>query len=158
MEQMQFSKVLLLLDILYSTGRFLVFALTAGGCVCSALAALSCEFFSYESIDPTMLPPPYTNQANQTVGLFSYYDETGSCLVYDKNFVYANDDYDIMFVTAQFAALVGPGCAALAWIVNILEWLFWSHPCTYFTAFTLLFVAFVAQGLTFLVYGQNEFW
>jgi hypothetical protein len=47
--------------------------------------------------------------------------------------------------------------AALAWIVNLVEWLFWSHTATYLLVILLLVVAFGAQGLTFMIYGQREF-
>lgn len=47
--------------------------------------------------------------------------------------------------------------AALAWLLNLIEWFFWSHTCTYTLVVVLLLVAFSAQGLTFMIYGQREF-
>jgi hypothetical protein len=139
-----------------------MFIFLAGGCVCAYLAADSCEFFSYTSKEPDQLPEPFFNVTTSSVGLFGYYfDETDdSCTHYDNQFIHAsdNDGWNAYFVTAQFAAVIGPSCAALAWIINLIEWLFWSNQCTYVLVVILLMMGFTIQGLTFMIYGQQEFW
>jgi hypothetical protein len=139
-----------------------MFTLLAGGCVCAYFAAISCEFFSYsDHKDATQLPEPYLNVTSATVGLFGYFDEAdadGSCTNYEASFDMDDDDFSAYFITAQFAAIIGPSCAALAWLLNGVEWLWWSNQCTYVLVICLLMLAFSVQGLTFMIYGQKEFW
>jgi hypothetical protein len=42
-------------------------------------------------------------------------------------------------------------------MINIMEWLVFSHHSTYLAVVILLLLAFTAQGLTFMIYGQREF-
>jgi len=49
------------------------------------------------------------------------------------------------------------GGAAMALIINMVEWFFWSNTFTYIVAIGFLLIAFAGQGLTFMVYGQREF-
>ncbi len=129
--------------------------------MCAYLAASSCEFFSYESKEPESLPGPFLNLTAATVGIFSYFNEDeNECTNYDEIFTSALDanDFNAYFVTAQFAAVIGPACAAVAWLINLVEWLFWSNTCTYQLVVLFLIFSFAMQGITFMVYGQTEFW
>ena len=121
------------------------------------MSVLGCEFFWYKSLDASILPPPYTNQTEGYVGILRYKDEDGKCQFYDGLFLQSND-FNNMFVASQFAAVVGPAAAFLALSLNTVEWLCCRLSCTYILAFLLLFLAFSAQALTFLIYGQDEFW
>ena len=145
----------------YSTiGRFLTFFLLAGGCICAYLAAMSCEFFAFQSDQPSGLPGIFVNRTEAEVGIFGYNNKNGTCTLYDNNFMQAMDEghFNAYFVTAQFAAVIGPSCAAMAWLINLVEWLFWSNTCTYLMAVAMLICSFGMQGMTFMIYGQREFW
>ena len=121
------------------------------------MALLSCEFFWYKSLDASKLPPPYDENEEGYVGLLSVYDDQNQCQFYDDLFL-QNNDFNNMFLGAQFAALIGPSAGFLAFLINLLEWVFCIGTFSYFLTFAMLFIAFVAQGLTFLVYGENNFW
>jgi hypothetical protein len=139
-----------------------MFILLGGGCVCAYFAAVSCEFFHYESLQPDLLPEPFYNVTATSVGLLSFTDPAtnGTCTNYNDLWIQAaqHGDFNPYFITAQFAALIGPCCGAVAWLINLLEWLFWSNQCTYVLAVAALMMAFSIQGLTFLIYGQRQFW
>jgi len=114
---------------------------------------MSCEFFSFESREPELLPPPYFNISSGSVGLFNHFDyEGGNPTTCDQTY-----DYNIYFKIAQFAAIVGPAGAALAFFFNVMEWCCCKLQLTFFLTFFLLFLGFVGQGMTFMVYGQTEF-
>lgn len=146
--------------------RSSVFILCAGGVVCSYYALRSCEFFSYKSNDPTILPGPFYNVPEGYVGLFYHYDYEGgdgadltTCdQFYDNFFVLQSDEWNLLFKIGQIAAVVGPAGAATAFLLNIMEWCCWQLTWTFFITFFMLFCGFVGQGLTFMIYGQTEFW
>jgi hypothetical protein len=93
-------------------GRFLMFLLLLGGCVCGFLAASSCEFFSYtDAQTPTSLPLPYRNVTDASVGIFGRFDKKGNCETYDSNFMDAKDIFNAYWITAQWSAVFGPGTA-----------------------------------------------
>lgn len=146
--------------LLGQTGRFLTFFLLAGGCICGYLAAMSCEFVSLQSQRPELLPGVFVNRTEADVGIFSYQNDKGDCTLYQDNFMQAKDagDFNAYFITAQFAAVIGPSCGAMAWLINLIEWLFWSNTCTYLMAVAMLICSFGMQGMTFMIYGQREFW
>ena len=133
---------------------------------------LECEFFSYKAKDASLLPLPYTNQTEGSVGLFhgSFIKEDSdktspSCQRYPTDFFDTDKDdkydYDIMFTLAQLSALLAPIMGLLAWVLCLLDWCCCSTRrscCLYWFTFSLLFLAFAFQGLTFMLYGETSFW
>lgn len=137
--------------------RFVIFLLTAGGAACSVMSLLSCEFFSYKSVDPSVLPLPYTNQTDGFVGILKFYEDDESCQFYDE-ILFQTTEMNIFFMIGQISSLVGPFAAILAFVINLQEWVCCRNSCSYLVAFLMLFLAFVGQGMTFMIYGQKEFW
>jgi len=141
-------------------GRFVIFLLTAGGAACSVMSLLSCEFFSYKSVDPSVLPLPYTNQTDGFVGILKFYEDGNindeSCQFYDE-ILFQTTEMNIFFMIGQISSLVGPFAAIMAFVINLQEWVCCRNSCSYLVAFLMLFLAFVGQGMTFMIYGQKEF-
>jgi len=119
---------------------------------------MSCEFFSFQSQKPALLPGIFVNMTEANVGIFSFQNRS-DCVLYENNFIQAMDSGHVnaYFVTAQFAAVIGPSCGAMAWLINMIEWLFWSNTFTYLMAVLMLIASFGMQGMTFMIYGQREF-
>ena len=125
------------------------------------MSLLSCEFFSYKSVDPSVLPLPYTNQTDGFVGILKFYEDGNindeSCQFYDE-ILFQTTEMNIFFMIGQISSLVGPFAAIMAFVINLQEWVCCRNSCSYLVAFLMLFLAFVGQGMTFMIYGQKEFW
>jgi hypothetical protein len=132
-----------------------------------------CDFFTYEVQEESvaLLPQPYpTVGATGSVGLFQYSastDKGATCSKYSHKLLddlTGGDDNDgdsgfnILFIIAQFAAPIASITAFLALFVSIIEWCFCSCCCSLALDWSLYLGACFAQGATFLVYGQKEFW
>lgn len=143
--------------------RTLITLLIAGGIVCSVYTALSCEFFQFQVEPDHTLPGGsiFSNNITQGyVGLFGLAlmdenenDKATSCS--DHGFL--PNGFNEFFFAAQVCAVAAPALAFLSLFVNLVE-IFCHFPCSFWLTWTCLVLATAAQGCTFMVYGQQEFW
>lgn len=128
----------------------------AGGIVCSVYTALSCEFFQFEVEPEHELPGPiFVNITEGYVGLFGFSLINETCVSEEQGFLPAG--FNELFFAAQVCAIVAPLMAIVALLLNLLE-----ICCRLRGTFTLMWLCLLlavgAQGCTFMVYGQQEFW
>ena len=136
--------------------RTLTTLLLAGGIVCSVYTALSCEFFEFQVEPEHELPGRiFVNVTEGYVGLFGFSLTDGACLPQDQGFLPVG--FNELFFGAQICAVAAPSFAWCALFLNLLE-IVCKFRCSYFLTWLCLVLAVAAQGGTFLVYGQSEFW
>jgi hypothetical protein len=145
--------------------RILVFLLSLGGIICSALAASSCEFFHFYSYshDPWPgLEPPFNDAIAANVGLFMYEitdstelsDLNEGCIAYDRRFSEFPEG-NALLEGAQWCALFAMIASGLAFLTNLFEAVCCSFFCSYIFACTLLCVAGVLHKLVLLWYWEG---
>jgi hypothetical protein len=146
--------------------RTLVFLLSIGGIICSALAASSCDFFHFDSIDNRPWPglePPFNNTIAADVGLFNYEitdstelsDLNEGCIAYDGRFSDFPKGHEL-WEAAQWCALFALITSGLAFLINLFEAICCSFFCSFIFACTLLWIAGVLQACTFMVLGGGD--
>jgi hypothetical protein len=148
--------------------RTLTTILVAGGIVCSVYTALSCEFFQFEVAPEHKLPgllfsntnADNNNNATTTtegyVGLFGFSLVDGECWQ-GKDQGFSPAGFNELFLASQVCAVAAPSFAFVALFLNLVE-IFCRFSCSFFMIWFCLVLAVAAQGCTFLIYGQTEFW
>ena len=149
--------------------RSCVFLCTLVGFILSLVAALSCRFFSFENVTgkPWIgLEPPFDSTIAADIGLFRYEitnsldeaDMTGGCVNNERNLADLTGQGAELRVTAQFCAILALVLSGLAFVVNLIEVICCNYPFSCLIPASMLFVSFVMQVCTFLIFGRSEFW
>ena len=126
----------------------------------SVLTFLSCEFLSFErdsEWDPD-LPIFEGTGVRYYAGLFQYRDDgtsDGDCKTYTS---VHEKFFSEQFIASQICGMVAVYTGGAAMLINLLEFLVCSFPCSFLFAEALFTGAAICQGCTFLMYGQPEFW
>ena len=141
------------------------------GFLLSLLAALSCTFFSFENVtgEPWVgLTPPFDSTISANIGLFKYeitnslepmeMIDDGECVPYENILSDLTGQGVEMWVASEFCAVVAVVLSGLAFIVNLVEVICCNYPFSCLLPAIMLFIAFVMQVCTFLVFGRSEFW
>jgi hypothetical protein len=141
--------------------RLIIFAFGGGGIACSVLGTLSCEFFSIQIVDDSDLPDPWAGLDQASVGMFAYSASNNKqdeeCIDYEDNF-WNSSVFNEFFVSAQLCAILAPSFGFLAWLHSLVEAFSCSCFCSCASTAILFALALVAQGGTFMIYGQTGFW
>jgi hypothetical protein len=120
---------------------------------------MSCEFLSFErdTIWDVDLPIFQTTGETYYAGLVRYKnpDRSDECQEYSEKH---EKFFDPQFIAAQICGLVAVYSGAAAMLVNLIEYLFCSFPCSFLLAQSLFTGAAICQACTMLTYGQPEFW
>jgi hypothetical protein len=77
------------------------------------------------------------------------------CFTYDD---WQSVNSNIYFKVAQWCAIVAPGIAFLAWIQVFFDMICCRLFCGFFLMSFFFFAAAAAQGFTFFIFAESEFW
>jgi hypothetical protein len=137
--------------------------------ICSGVAAFSCHFFHFESVDNERpwpgLEDPFNNTIGADIGLFSYEitdsldprDLDEGCQTFDdrfRDFTQGN----ALWEAAQYCAVFALITSLIAFFINLFELFCCSFYCSFIFASTLLLIAGGLQACTFMVLGGGDFW
>mmetsp|Transcript_61606 Transcript_61606/g.150815 ORF Transcript_61606/g.150815 Transcript_61606/m.150815 type:complete len:422 (+) Transcript_61606:307-1572(+) len=153
--------------------RCCVLLLMAAGISMSVIVALSCEFFSYQTLDGEPWPnltPPFNVLTSAGVGLFSYTVQSSmvtgngmtfeTCTPYGDEFLdqeEQNSNSSSFFVAAQYCAIMAPVAAVLALLSHVSEIVCCRIKGSYHINAFLLISATILQGATFLIFADGTF-
>lgn len=112
----------------------------------SIVAAASCKFYEFTG---------YLNNRSGQVGLFQLTDpETGECADYRVSSAVLQP----VVVGARACAILAIIFGALSLLLVLVEFCCCKIPCGRLLINIVYFIAWVCQGLTFLVWANQTYW
>lgn len=145
---------------------YYIVALALGAMGMSVIVVLSCEFFSYRSLDGEPWPElasPFDELAQASVGIFSYSTEPGnannmiggeSCIDYDQ---FLDAGHGRMWLVAQYCAMAAPAAGFLGLLLLTMEAVYCRFWGSILWIPFLFLAATALQGCTFLVFADGTF-
>lgn len=114
----------------------------------SIVAAVSCQFFEYVG---------RANNRSGQAGLFSLQDpDTGECV--DYRLGGASTYVQPVITTSRACAVIAIIFGAIALFLVLLEFCCCQIPCSRVIISLTYTVAWICQGLTFLVWANQTYW
>jgi hypothetical protein len=127
--------------------------MATAGVVLSFLTLFSCDFLETTNTSNAQDLTGGQNLDSFSFGLFFFTDTDGECAVYPSDWQFNTES-----LCAQVCAFLAPILSTIALLFYLWEFLFCRFCCARFFQGSLLFGAFVTQGLTFLAFDDEQFW
>jgi len=152
-------------------GRTLAFLLIGCAIACTIVTCVRCDFYEFTTIDgrpSSQLDPPFASATVVEIGVFKYRivdsSDPGQEMDACREFANLFQEFDSgtgsgnnYWAAAQIIMVIAALAGSLAFCTNFVEVICCNFYCSHMVTSTLLFIAGILQGCSFLLFADHTF-